>query len=463
MKQSTDWILTAPIGATLARLAAPNVVAMVFMFATSMAEAWYVGHLGTPALAGLALAFPMFMLTTMLSAGAVGGAIAGAVAQRLGGGDREGAETLAFHAILVAVFLAAASAALFIGAGRPIYVVLGGTGAALEQALAYSDMFFAGCVAVWLSNSLSSIIRATGRMRIAATAMMTAASIQVVVSGLLVFGIGPLPVLGIAGAAIGAVVGYGIAALFQIVYLAKACPEITLRAHGQTIAFRHFASLLRVGLLASISPLSSIATVVVTTGLVSRLGEEALAGYGIGARLEFLMIPLIFGIGAALIMMVGGHFGAGAIARGKRIAWTGAFGAAAITGAIGIILALHPGLWANLFSQSEAVRAACATYLRMVGPFYAFFGLGLALYFASQGARRVFWPVVASVLRLGVVFAGGLYLFADAAPQLEWLFALVAAAMAAYGVATAIAIRFAGWGRGHAPSPAGAPAGHRTA
>jgi len=105
MTQSSP-LLTAPIGRTIIRLAAPNMLSMVVTMATLMAEAWYVGQLGTEALAGLALGFPMMMLVMMLSAGSFGGTITGAVARLLGAGDRKGAEALAHHAVLMMLLLA---------------------------------------------------------------------------------------------------------------------------------------------------------------------------------------------------------------------------------------------------------------------------------------------------------------------------------------------------------------------
>lgn len=438
-------LLTAPIAGTIARLSAPNVVAMFVMLATSMAEAWYVGQLGTTALAGLALAFPMFMLMTMLSAGAIGGAIAGAVAQAMGAGDRRLAETLALHAVIIAVVAAAVFAALFLSAGRPIFAALGGRGDALDQALAYSDLLFAGGNSIWLANTLSSVVRACGHMRIAAGALMTGSACQVVLGGLLVFGVGPFPALGIAGVALAAVIGFGLGALLLAAYLVSGRAGLTLRFSGLPVRAVYFANLLKVGLLASVSPLTSVATVIVVTGFVARLGDPVLAGYGIGARLEFLMIPLIFGIGAALITMVGVHFGAGQVERGHQIAWTGAIAAAAITGTVGVVLALFPGLWADLFTDDETVRAACRTYLRIAGPFYAFFGLGLCLYFASQGARRVFWPVLAGIARLGMILAGGALIVVTSEPTPQLVFALIGAGMLLYGLTVAGAVRLGAW------------------
>src|SRR5207247_1081704 len=121
-------------------------------------------------------------------------------------------------------------------------------------------------------------------------------------------------------------------------------------------------------------------------------GTFALAGYGMGVRLEYLLIPLVFGFGSALVTMVGTNFGAGQRARAGRVAWTGAAMAAGATEAIGLAAAFFPHSWLGLFTNEPAVLAAGAAYLRVVGPAYGFFGLGLALYFASQGAGRLLWP-----------------------------------------------------------------------
>ena len=110
-------LIENPIGSTIVRLASPNMIAMFITLLTLMAEAWYVGQLGIISLAGLAIAFPMMMLLMMFSAGSIGGAITGAVAQRLGAGDRTGAESLALHAVLLAALLSGLSALIFLSGG----------------------------------------------------------------------------------------------------------------------------------------------------------------------------------------------------------------------------------------------------------------------------------------------------------------------------------------------------------
>ncbi|NBU50748.1 MAG: MATE family efflux transporter [Betaproteobacteria bacterium] len=441
-------LLTAPIGRTIIRLAAPNMLAMVVTMATLMAEAWYVGQLGTEALAGLALGFPMMMLVMMLSAGSFGGTITGAVARLLGAGDREGAEVLALHAVLMMLLLACLCSAIFLGGGRVIYSLLGGRGPVLEQALAYSNMLFAGSLSLWLTNALAAIVRATGHMSVAAKCLLAGSCVQIVAAGGLVFGLGPLPSLGIAGAAAGILVGNAFAAVLLLNFLVNRCAELRLRFSGLPFKLALIVRLLQLGSLASINPISTTATVLVLTGFVAHLGVDVLAGYGIGARLELLLVPMIFGFGAAATALVGVHFGADAIERGHLAGWTAAAYSAVLCGLIGGAVALFPGLWANLFTQAETVRSACRTYLQIVGPFYAFYGVSLCLYFASQGAGRVLWPVIASLVRVSIIVLGCMALALEPGASAAQFFWVIAVGLAAQGLLTGAAIRLGAWRMG---------------
>lgn len=441
-------LLTAPLGPTILRMAAPNMIAMLVTTFTAMAEAWYVGQIGIESLAGLALAFPMMMLVAMLSAGSFGGTITGAVARRLGAGDRPGAEVIAFHAIVLVLMLALACAAVFLLGGRWIYSMLGGSGAVLDQALAYSNVLFAGVVSMWLANAMAAIVRATGHMKVSATCLVAGSVLQVVSAGVLVFGLGTFPKLGVAGAAAGIIVGFSFAALLLLRYLTTQCAELRLRFSGIPVKPAPMLAIFKAGALASINPISTLVCVIVITALMARLGVEALAGYGIGSRLEFLIVPMVFGFGSASTVLVGVHFGAHAIERGQRAGWTAVFYSAALSGLIGVVVALFPDLWANLFTDSEAVRAACRTYLQIVGPFYVFFGVALCLYFASLGAGRVVWPVTAALTRVLVIVVGGLLLSRNPEVRPEHYFWLIASGMVVQALMSGTAIRLGAWTRG---------------
>ena len=206
-------------------------------------------------------------------------------------------------------------------------------------------------------------------------------------------------------------------------------------------------NILRVGALSSVNPFCTWAAVLAITAFMARYGVDTLAGYGIGARLEFLLIPLIFGFGAASTAMVGIHFGAKKFERAHRVGWTASFISAGIAGLIGITVAVFPEIWANAFTDVEAVRIACRTYLQIVAPFYAFFAVALCLYFASQGAGRVLWPVIAVAVRFAIVVIGGLILAMLEETRIEPFFILIAAGMATQAILTGLAIRLGAWTR----------------
>lgn len=441
-----DPLTTAPILPTLVRLSLPNMAAMVATSLVAIAETAYVGGLGTAALAGLALVFPMVMLQQMLSGGAMGGGVSSAIARALGAGNVPRANSLVLHAAIIGLSAGLVFALVIAGWGPAIYAALGGSGAALEAALAYSNVFAVGIAGIWLTNTLASIVRGGGNMRVPSATLFVAAGTQIVVGGALGLGLGPFPRLGMAGVALGQVSAYCGGALFLLYYVASGRARARLTFAGQRLDKALFADILKVGALACASPVQSIATVLIVTRVVAHFGPEALAGYGVGARLEFLLIPIAFAIGVACVPMVGMAIGAGDVARARRAAWTGGALSAALLGATGLFFALFPQLWTDMFTQDAGARAAAHSYLRLSGPFFAFYGLALCLYFASQGSGKMLGPVLAQTVRLVIVIVGGAVLVSTGAPQWQ-MFAVVGFSLAAYGVAVAGAVALTPWGR----------------
>lgn len=419
-------------------------VAMVATALVTIAETAYIGRLGIPELAGFALAFPMVMLMQMMSAGAMGGGVSSAISRALGAGDVARAETLARHALIIAATAGIAFTAIFLGFGRSIFSVLGGTGSALEQAVVYSNLIFVGAVSIWLTNTLASIVRGTGNMRVPSAVLLVVAGIQVGLGFILGLGLGPaFPGLGMGGVALAQVIAFSLGAILFAWHLTTGRARIRLRILGP-LRWSMFRDILKVGAVACISPIQSVLTVLVMTRLVSGFGTEALAGYGIGARLEFLLVPITFAIGVASVPMVGMAIGAGNVARARRVAWTAGAFAGTLIGAIGLVVALAPELWTRLFTDNAGVLAAARTYFTHAGPAYGFLGLALALYFASMGSGKIIGPVAAQSCRLVVIAAGGWWLASIGATPTA-LFMLVGASLLAYGVTAALSVLLVSW------------------
>jgi putative MATE family efflux protein len=451
-------LVTGPILPTLLRLAGPNVVAMSMSVLVGIAETRYVGLLGTAPLAAMALVFPFGMLVQMMSAGAMGGGVSSAIARALGAKDAARARTLALHAVVIGTVAGLATTVVFLVFGPALYHALGGRGEVLAEAVGYANVLFWGAVTIWLVNTLASILRGTGDMRVPSLVLLGVSALQIAIGGALGLGFGPIPRLGMPGVAIGQLVAFGAGTAFLLWWLASGRARIRLGWRSVALRGELFADILKVGALACLSPVQSVLTVLIFTGLVARVGVDALAGYGIGQRLEFLLIPIAFGIGVASVPMVGMAIGAGDVARARRVAWTAASVSAVMLGALGAVVSIAPDLWARLFTSDEAVLEHARSYLRWAGPAFAAFGFGLTLYFASQGSGRVLGPVLAATLRLAVVAAVGAWLGARGAPAWQY-FALVAVGMLVYGVGTAASVQLTRWeARGARPAPP-APSG----
>jgi putative MATE family efflux protein len=450
MDQRTRGLLEAPIARTLLRLAAPNMVVMLVQASTGLIETYFVGKLGTDALAGVALVFPGVMLMQMISAGAMGGGISSAIARALGSGRRADADAFVAHALAISVALGCLFSLAFIAGGPWLYRTLGGSGAALDAALVYSNVVFAGAILMWTFNTLANVLRGTGNMLVPAAVTCAGAAILIPLSPALIFGWGPFPRLGVAGGGVAIVLYYAAGTALLTAYLWSGRSVLRPKLRGIRLRWPLFREILRVGAVATLIALLTNLTIGITTGLVGAFGPAAIAGFGVGSRLEYLLVPLAFGLGGPLVALVGTNIGAGQHHRALRTAWIGAGIAFALTEAIGLAAAAFPVAWLSLFDRDATMLAAGSAYLRAVGPFYGFFGLGMALYFASQGAGRLLWPLLAGITRLAIAVAGGWFML-QWSGDLSRVFLALGVALAAYGLIIAAAVASGAWFSGQDP------------
>ncbi|MDO8400865.1 MAG: MATE family efflux transporter [Bradyrhizobium sp.] len=445
-KVPANGLLTSPILPTLLKLTLPNAIAMVGTTLVAVAETAYIGRLGIEPLAAIALVFPFVMLTQMMSAGAMGGGVSSAVSRAIGAGDRDRAATLALHAVMIGLLGGLFFTAVMLLFGRPFFMLLGGRGGVLEQALRYSQVLFSGAVSIWLVNTLASVLRGTGDMRLPSATLIGVAIVQIVLGGALGLGLAGLPQLGMAGVAAGQLIAFSLGAIFLGWILVSGRSRLTLDFRAFKFQRVMFLDILKVGAISCVAPLQSVLTILIFTKILAGYGTATLAGYGMGSRLEFLLTPISFAFGVASVPMVGMAIGAGMVARARKVAWTAGAASALTVGLIGLVVAVHPVLWVSMFTSDPGVTAAAYSYFGWAGPAFAFFGLGTCLYFSSQGAAKVGGPVLAGTGRLLLVALGGWWLVSIDAPA--WaLFALVGAAMVLFGIGVAASVWLTRWGK----------------
>jgi len=438
-------LLNAPIGRSLFRLAGPTTAVMAVQVLVAVSEAWVVAQVGVDALAGIALVIPFITLMMNMANGGMGGGVASALARALGGGRSEDAKALLLHALVLAAAMAL-SFGLFAWTALPtIFRWLGGTGDVLDQALAFSHVWFSGAILLWIQPFLSALLRGAGNAATPSRIGVVMALVYIPLLGVLTLGVGAWPGLGLVGSAIAPLITGAIASLLLAHAIARGRLGFVPRLTGVRLQPRLFVEILRVGAMGSVSTVTATMTAMLVTGLVGRFGTAALAGYSIGMRLEFMVAPLAFGIGTGATTLVGIAAGAHDWRRAVRVAWVAGLAAFVLIGVVGWTIALMPETWSRLFATQPDVIAASIACIVRVAPFYCLFGLGLTLNFASQGAGRMAMPVAASVARLAIAAGGGWFAIEHLSLGLEGVFGAIGMSLIVYGGLIAGALLLAPW------------------
>jgi putative MATE family efflux protein len=347
----------------------------------------------------------MIVLQTTNSGMGVG--VSSAVARALGAGRRDRADALVFHAFLLALAVAATFSTVFVLGAPFLFQWMGGRDEMLADALSYANVALGGAVCICVANLLGNAVRGTGNMSFPASILVGSVVVHIAISPVLIFGLGPLPALGPAGAGWGLVLPFAGGSVVMIWYL-RSRALVRLNFREVRPRWELFADILKVGVPGLINIAITNLSVVLLTGIAGQLGRNAALGYAMGARLEYILQPVAFGFGTALVAMVGTNWGAGQYHRARDIAWIGAATVTAVCGTIGLVVALQPGLWIGLFSDDADVARLGSLYLRIVGPAYLCFGLGLGLFYVMQGLGRGVAAMNANAVRMMVSAAGGL-------------------------------------------------------
>jgi putative MATE family efflux protein len=401
-------LLEGAIVPTLLRLAVPNVMNLLAFVGVIIFDGYFLGRIGTSALAGASLAFPFVMMVLHSTNSGMGAGVSSAIARAIGAGQHARAQQLVFHAFVLALALGAIFSLLMWLAGPVVFRWMGGRDEVLSDALSYANIAMGGAVCICVLNLLGNAVRGTGNMRVHAGVLLGCVVAHIALSPLLIFGWGPIPSLGSAGAAWSLILPFAVGSLVMIRYLRSGQSSLQLRFRGVRLQRELFTDILNVGVPSLINMVIMNLSIIVLTGIAGQFGPSAAIGYAMGARLEYILQPIVFGFGVAIVAMVGMNWGAGQYRRARTIAWTGAFLSAGICAIMGLVVAIWPHLWVGLFSSDEQVLRIGSLYLQTVGPVYGCFGLALGLVFACQGYGRAYAAMVANAARLFVNAVGAI-------------------------------------------------------
>ena len=422
-------LLAKPIAPTILRLAVPNSTVMIVQILIGLLEVYFVSRTGVDALAGVSPVFPLVSLVVAIAQGALGGGIVTTVARVLGAGRIGDASEYAWYAVVLGVPLGLATTAVMVAFGPSLYSHMGVSGNALEIAVSYSFIIFAGATVIWLFNLLMAVVRGTGNLQVPVIVVCGGGLMLIPLSSALIFGAFGYPGLGPSGGAVAMLAYYALGTLAYAAYLWDGFGVLKPSFRVPRLSLAPALAILRVGGMSAVVSATTNLTLAIVTAYVAMGGVEALAGYGAGSRLEFLLVPLAYGIGGPVGIVISANLGAGQIERAVKASWM----ALALTELIGLAAAAFPQQWIGLFSEDPSVLQVGAEYLHRVGPFFGFFGIGYALYCVGQATRRMEASVLAALLRAAIAVLGGLvvvWLKAD----VTWNFIAVALGMVAFGL-----------------------------
>ncbi|MFQ5667087.1 MAG: MATE family efflux transporter [Candidatus Binatia bacterium] len=393
----------APLRA-IVRLATPTMVVMCVAATSNVLFTYYVSRLGAEAIAAVSLVFPISLLAIAAMAGGVGAGAASAVARALGAQRRRDAAAVAEHALVLSVGIGLAFA-LGILAGAPaLFRLMGAHGAVLHLAVGFARVLFGGAAITFVGGMFDSVMRGEGNVRVPAIWASTSLVLQIALIPLFMFVAG----WGLVGAALAVLASQLLATLARARYVLGGRGVVQPSFWPRAFGFTPLVEILRVGVPASLSTMVNNVGMMVLTGVLAHLGEAHLAAYGLGVRLDFLLLSFAYGFGAAVLTLVG--LATGAHRTDRTVAYVKGAGVMMVTllAVPGLLLWWQPALWFGIFTDDAGIRAVGAHYFRFIGPSYPFIGISMVMGFALQGLGRATAPLMWMAVRVVGVLSAAL-------------------------------------------------------
>jgi MATE family, multidrug efflux pump len=395
-----EHLLRMPPWRAIIRLATPTTLVMLIAASSNVLYTYFVSRLGADAIAAVSLVFPISLLAITAMGGGIGAGAASAVARTLGAGLRREAAAVAEHALVLSAAVGVVFALVILVGAPTLFRLMGGRGVVLQSAVLFARVLFGGAAVTFVGAMFDSIMRGEGNVRVPAIWSSTSLSLQIVLTPLFMFVAG----LGLVGAALAMVTSQFLATIPRARYVLGGRGVVHPAPLPRRLALAPLIEILRVGVPASLSTMVNYVGMMVLTGVLARFGEAHLAAYGLGTRLDFLLLSFAYGFGAAVLTLVGLVTGARRADRSTAYVWRAGVIIVSLLTVAGMLLWWRPSLWFGIFTTDPGIHAVGAAYFGLIGPSYPFMGVAMVLAFAFQGLGRATAPLVWMIVRVaGVV------------------------------------------------------------
>lgn len=396
-------LLNGEVRPTLIKMTLPMMLGIVSLMLFNIADSYFVSQLGTEPLAALGFTFPVSFTVISLSIGLSIGTSA-TIAKLIGSGDSSEARQLTTDNLLITTLLMAVIAVISTLVIDPLFRLLGAGDDLMPYIQSYMSVWFFGAVFYVLIMVSNSSLRASGDTKTPAMLMGFSSILNLILDPLLIFGWGPIPALGIQGAAIASVIAWGVAAVAALVNLYARKGLLILKIESLSVAVQHWLMVMEIGFPAALSNMMTPIAAAIMTALVATHGPEAVAAFGVGNRLESLCLLVNLALSMTLPPFISQNYGRGQGAR-VRIAYYSAIKFALLWQVlIYLFLLIFAGGIGSLFSDQKEVVSLISLWILIVP---LGFGFQAVTFLTASSFNAVHQPMRAmriSIFRLFILY-----------------------------------------------------------
>jgi len=395
-------ITNGNIKKTLIKLSAPIIVAMLLHSAFNIIDAIFLGRFSSDALAAITITFPIIFFIIAIGSGVRIGATS-FIARLIGAKKIDEARQAASHSILIALVLTIVSVIIGFSFIEDIFILMGASPNIITLATEYMNIIFYGIVVIYLSFILNGILHSEGNMRTPMKGMVLAVIINIILDPILIFGFGPIPSLGIEGAALATIFSRSIGLIYIINHFVKRKNIVTPVIRGFIYTPKTLKNIISVGLPASLVNVSMSFSFIIVTSFVAAFGAEAIAAFGAAVRIEMIGVLPSMAMASAIITMAGQNAGVRKYCRVEDTVKSAIKMLSIFMIIVAVILITFPETFMRLFTDDPKVISIGATYLRIVPLGFIFAAIGSSITSAFQGIGRGTPPLVFQITRLFIV------------------------------------------------------------
>ncbi|MDH3953280.1 MAG: MATE family efflux transporter, partial [Gammaproteobacteria bacterium] len=403
MNSPKPRLTQGPVGGHLVDMTVPVLLGIATMMAQGLVDTWFIGKVGDAQLAAFSFGFPILMIVTSVAIG-LGAGTSSVVARAIGADDQHRARRLSTDSLLLSFLVTAIISAIGILTIGPLFRLLGAPDELMPLIRGFMTILYMGVPFIVVGMVGMASMRATGDTRLPSMLMILAAVLNVILDPILIFGVGPLPAMGLNGAAMAALLARASIFVGTLYLMRHRLDMVTFDKPDPGELRRSWRDILHVGIPAAGTNVIVPVGAAVVTAMIARFGPDAVAGFGVASRIESMMLVMYYALSAIIGPFVGQNFSAGKEDRILRALWLCTAFCIGSGLVIAGLLASMSGWLPGLFSDSESVRDVTSMFLWLVPVSYGTYGMVMVMNASFNGLGYPMPGVIISVCRIAVLY-----------------------------------------------------------